>query len=127
MDGQITLERRDKARLEIQLGCIVRTRRKRPSKLIADTVNLSRSGVLLNWPAGDGPDKPQIGEIIDLDILLSTPPEFGERSISCHAVVVRVEANAAQYLVAAKIRRFSVGQIGLIVRDQPSERAVRAC
>jgi hypothetical protein len=64
-----------------------------------------------------------VGEDFNLDILLQTPPEFGERSISCHAMVTRVERNGDTLRVAVGIQRLSVGQMALFAG---SERKVRS-
>jgi hypothetical protein len=115
MNPDNTLDRRGKARLEVELKCVVKSMRYDWARVPVRTVNLSRSGVLLDWPLSMGQPNPKIGEMLRLDILLPAPPEFGERSISCEGMVVRVDVKEKALSVAMKIRRFSVGQVDLIL------------
>lgn len=53
------------------------------------TENISRTGVLLAWPAGS-PPPPRPGQLVTVDIELPADHGFAPKCIHCQAVVVRV-------------------------------------
>jgi hypothetical protein len=100
------MDRRSDPRVEVKLPCHLASGRNRPSVFVGITENMSRSGVLVVWNAGDGlASLPKPGEPLALDIELPANHNFGRRCMHCNAVVARVAAQGGDLRVALQINQ----------------------
>ena len=112
-------ERRVHARIETELRCYSSNRRKR--WLLAQTLNLSRSGALLLWSDDRRNPAPTVGGEVKVDLEL--PHSRGtRRCLRCRGSVVWVrEQDSGRMLVA-----LAIGHMSFVTRDLPTEVARRA-
>ena len=84
------INQRQSPRIDIRLHCQVSVRGLcRRNSMV--TENISRTGVLLVWPAGpQAGAPPRVGQLVTVDIELPADHGFGPKCIHCQAVVVRV-------------------------------------
>jgi hypothetical protein len=116
-EQRMSLERRASIRSEVGLECLIKPRGVRASHSLAQTINLSRNGVLIRWPEAAASEKPTLGQHLVFDILLPSAPEFGQRIIACQGRIVRVSAEGARLLVAATIQRMNLKQTAYTIQS----------
>jgi len=94
------LERRDRSRVALRLKCRVERPGQTDRPAWKSIENISRSGMLIRWGAGqDAP--PAVGEVLFVKLKLPTNPTFGQRWMLFNASVVRVtNTGAASPMVA---------------------------
>jgi PilZ domain len=106
-------ERRGRPRLAVELRCYSSNRRKR--WVVAHTVNLSRSGALLQWTDDPEHGPPQPGEELKLDLELPHS-RMVQRCLRCQGRVVWVRKQpGSRALVALSIARMS-----FVTRELPA-------
>ena len=110
------MERRKGERFEIELKCRLQINN---GMQIAEgtTVNMSRLGALIELPPScDSEAVPKLSDVLWAEILLPTNREFGPRSLSCKATVVRTSNREGAFTVAIRFQRVE------IVAVEPRER-----
>src|SRR5260370_36613137 len=106
------MQRRRKARFEIELACSVQTEN---GLQVAEgaTINISRSGALIKIiSATYGPESvPHPGNALSAEIRLPSTLYFGPRYLSCKGVAVRTDKLSEGYLMAVRFDRMGGGVV----------------
>ncbi len=80
------IERRSHLRVGVELRCY---NTGASPLFVGRTVNISRTGLLVSWEAGDAYRTPQVGDSLKLDLELPAS-SVGRKCIRCRGRVVRV-------------------------------------
>src|SRR5260370_19936294 len=106
------MQRRRKARFEIELACSVQPEN---GLQVAEgtTISISRSGALIKiisatWGPGSVPHP---GNALSVEIRLPSTLYFSPRCFSCKGVAVRTDKLSEGYLMAGRFDRMDVGVV----------------
>jgi hypothetical protein len=100
------MDRRSDPRVDVKLPCHVVSPANKEGVFVGVTENMSRSGVLVVWNAGNGlASLPKQGEPLSVDIELPANHHFGRRCMRCSAVVARVASQNGDLRVALQINQ----------------------
>ncbi|HZT29911.1 MAG TPA: PilZ domain-containing protein [Bryobacteraceae bacterium] len=90
------MERRDHSRVEAELPCRARFSKGGPPAAMGTTVNISRTGMLIQFQAMAGNAAPEKGEFLSIELELPKHRAFERRCLCCEGRVVRVSQEAGR-------------------------------
>jgi hypothetical protein len=102
------MERRHDARFKIELKCRLQPE---DGLQVAEgtTINLSRSGALIEISAGSRPESvPHSGDAFSAELRLPANLQFGPRCLSCQGIAIRTARFGKGYLVAVRFERIRI-------------------
>src|SRR5690242_16418072 len=105
------MENRRSLRFEVELACRLRWGHVKEA-VKGITQNISRSGALIwYWPGPNRRSMPNVGDSLEMHILLPHSNVFGQKALYCRTSVVRADRNlAGAYEIALSFEQLRFGE-----------------